>query len=116
MSSDYYLYCVILNNCPYSEAAHQLLNSYTNIKKEFTFVEQSEKEKYKTEKINTFPQIYLKKYNSNGTQLIGGYDSIKNFFNQFYGNYDKEKLKNYLLNNKSWSKKSTLRLIELINS
>ena len=50
MSSEYYLYCVILKNCPYSEAAHSLLNSYTNIKKEFTFVNHDDKENYKTEK------------------------------------------------------------------
>ena len=116
MSSDYYLYCVILKNCPYSEAAFSLLNSYNNIKKEFTFVEQNNKEIYKTEQIKTFPQIYLKKYNSNGTQLIGGYSNIKNMFDQFYGNYDKKILRIFLDENKSWSKKTTLRLIELINS
>ena len=116
MSSDYYLYCVILKNCPYSEAAFSLLNSYNNIKKEFTFVEQHNKENYKTEQINTFPQIYFKKYNSNGTQLIGGYSDIKLFFDKFYGNYDKSMLKIFLDENKSWSKKSSLRLIELINS
>lgn len=116
MLSDYYLYCVILKNCPYSEAAYDLLSKYKNIKKEFTFVEQHNKENYKTEKIKTFPQIYLKKYNSNGTQLIGGYDSIKNVFNQFYGKYDKNNLKVFLNDNQSWNKKTTLRLIELINN
>jgi glutaredoxin len=116
MSSEYYLYCVILKNCPYSEAAHTFLNSYNNIKKEFTFINQNEKENYKTKKINTFPQIYLKKYNSNGTQLIGGYTEIKNFFNEFYGKYNNDIITKFLSNNNLWSKKTTLRLVELINS
>ena len=115
MLTDYYLYCVILKNCPYSEAAYSLLNTYEKINKEFTFVTQDDKENYKTDKIKTFPQIYLKKYNSNGTQLIGGYSEIKSIFDQFYGKYDKNNLKKFLSDNNNWSKKTTLRLIELIN-
>ena len=83
MLNDYYLYCVVLKNCPYSQAAHELLNSYKNIKKDFTFIERSEMENYKTELINTFPQIYLKRYNTNGTKLIGGYTDFKNIIDTF---------------------------------
>ena len=116
MSNDYYLYCVILKNCPYSQAAHELLNSYKNIKKDFTFIERSEMENYKTELINTFPQIYLKRYNTNGTKLIGGYTDLKNIIDTFKDNITKESIQNFIKNNSSWNKKSLLRLIELINS
>jgi len=115
MSNDYYLYCVILNNCPYSQAAYELLNSYKNIKKDFTFIERSEMENYKTDLINTFPQIYLKRYNTNGTKLIGGYTEFKNIIDTFKNKIDKESIKNFIKNNSSWNKKSLLRLIELIN-
>ncbi len=116
MSSDYYIYSVILKGCPYSEAAHTFLNSYNNIKKEFSFINQDDKEKFKTDKINTFPQIYLKKHNSNGSHLIGGYTEIKNFFDKFYGKYDNKLITTFLNDNSSWTKKTTLRLVELINS
>ena len=116
MTNDYYLYCVILENCPYSDAANELLNSYKNIKKEVTIIKRSEKDKYKTDVINTFPQIYLKRYNTPGTKLIGGYTDIKYIINTFRNNTDKTYMTNYLNNNNSWNKKTLLRLIQLINT
>ncbi len=116
MSGEYYLYCVILRDCYFSNQAHKLLDSHKNIKKEIVIIEQEHKEKYKTDQIKTFPQIYLKKNNANGTQLLGGYSELQNFINKFYGNYNKQYLKDFLDQNNNWSKKSTLRLIELINS
>jgi glutaredoxin len=115
MENNYYLYCVILKNCPYSQAAYELLNLKKNIKKEFTFINRSEMDNYKTEFINTFPQIYLKRYNTNGTKLIGGYTELKNIFDKFENDIDKKNIKIFLENNISWNKKSLLRLIELIN-
>lgn len=119
MSSDYYLYCVILKDCGYSEAAHNLLKTYPKIKKEFTFVERTNMEKYKTDKINTFPQIYLKRYNTNGTHLIGGYSEFKNIIDTFSTDMDKDtytkKINKYISDNKGWSRKTLLRVIELIN-
>jgi glutaredoxin len=116
MSSNYYLYGVILDGCPYSIGAKNFLDNYTNIEKEYIIINQTEKEKYKTEQINTFPQIYLKKKNTNGTQLIGGFDDIKNVFNLFYGKYEKKTLEKFSKKYMSISKRSALRLIELINS
>ena len=114
----YYLYCVILEDCGYSNAAKELLNSHQQLKnkKEFTIVKRKDIEKYKTDEIQTYPQIYLKKQGSNDTQLIGGYTDIKNIFDTFYNNFNKEDLKIFLNNNKSLSKKGLLRLIELINA
>jgi len=116
MLSNYYLHLVILKGCPYSESASKLLNSYKNIKKEYTFIERNDIEKYKTALISTYPQIYLKRYNTNGTQLIGGYSDIKKIIDAFNKKYDKETMNNYLNENKNISRKSMLRLIELLNT
>ena len=114
--SNYYLYCVILEDCPFSIEAKKLLDSHNKFKKEINIIKYNDKEKYKTELINTFPQIYLKKYGSKGSQLIGGYTDIQYIFNKFYGKYNNNEVESFLTNNKSWSKKGFLRLIELINS
>jgi hypothetical protein len=118
--SDYYLYAVILKNCPYSIAGQELINSFNYIKKDFSIIETNEKEKYKTEYISTFPQIYLKRVNTNGTQLIGGYSDFKSIVDTFYHNTDNERIENkvndFLKKNSSWNKKSFLRLIELIHN
>ena len=117
MSSNYYLHCIILKKCPFSEAAYSLIKSNDHIKTEYTFINYTDKEKYKTENINTFPQIYLKKINSNGSQLIGGYNEFKNLFNFFYNNYNNKLLEEFKKNNNiKWSNKTLLRLIELINT
>jgi len=114
--SNYYLHAVILVGCPYSAAAQELLKNKSNIKTKFTFVNYENKENYKTEEIKTFPQIYLKKNNSNGSLLIGGYDKLKNIFETYYKEkYSLDKINNYIKDNNNWSKKSLLRLIELIN-
>jgi glutaredoxin len=116
MQNDYYIYAVILKNCPYSSAAYELLNSFKNIKKEFTFIRREEMDSYRTEDISTFPQIYLKRENSKGNKLIGGYDDLKRIKDTFYNKMNEKDLKSYLSNNNSWNKKTLLRLIELINS
>lgn len=111
--SNYYLHSVILKGCPYSNAAHELL---TNIS-EFTFVDYNNKDKHKTSDISTFPQIYLKRKDSNGSLLIGGYDNIKEMYDLFHKKeYSETNINKFIENNKNWSKKSLLRFIELINS
>ena len=117
--NNYYLHSIILDNCPFSSAANDLLNNYfknklSNFK--FTFVNNQNKENYKTNDINTFPQIYLKRKNKNGSLLLGGYDDLKEFFDTFYKTKYNDKSINQFINKKKWSKKSTLRLIQLINS
>lgn len=117
--SDYYLYAVILKNCPYSSAGYELINSFKYIKKDFSIIESHEKDNYKTESIKTFPQIYLKRYNTKGTQLIGGYTEFKSIIDTFYNSTTKN-IKNtvsdFLKKNSSWNKKSFLRLIELLHN
>jgi glutaredoxin len=113
--NNYYLYAIILEGCPYSKKAEELLNSYNNLEKNIITISYSDKEKYKTNEINTFPQIYLKKKNSNGNLLLGGYSDLKDFYNNFYKKtYSENNVSNFI-NNKNWSKKAVLRLIELIN-
>ena len=114
--TNYYLHAVILAGCPYSLAAYELLNNKPNIKIKFTHINYENKDNYKTSDIQTFPQIYLKKNNTNGSLLIGGYNELKNMFNSFYKErYSSDKVNNYIKDNKNWSKKSLLRFIELIN-
>ena len=114
--SNYYFHAVILNNCPYSEATYNFLKNKKNVKSIFTNIDYTEKENYKTSSINTFPQIYLKKNNSNGSLLIGGYDDLMNIYDDFYEKkYSDNKITSFI-NKTNWSKKITLRLIELINS
>jgi glutaredoxin len=113
--SQYYLHLVVLENCPYSEAALSFLNNYKKIKTDITRINHSNKENYKTNDINTFPQIYLKKNGSNGSLLLGGYTELKKAFDLFYhSKYNHDNIKKF--KNKYWSKKSILRLIELINN
>lgn len=113
--SNYYINAVILDGCGYSKAAKDLLDKYPNINKKYIFVNYDEKDKYKTDLIHTFPQIYLKKQNSNNNLLLGGYSDLQNFMNTFYDKYDDKKINEFINNNSRWSKKGTLRLIELIN-
>lgn len=114
--SKYYINAVILNGCGYSKAANELLDKYPNIKKKYVFVNYDEKDKYKTELIQTFPQIYLKKENSNNNLLLGGYSDLENFINTFYGKYEDNTINEFMKKHPLWSKKGTLRLIELINN
>jgi glutaredoxin len=108
----YYLYIITLENCPYSIAALDLLNSL-NIKYKHLIVNQTNKEKYKTEEINTFPQIYLLK---NGTKLLlGGYSDLDEFINLFIKQkYNNKTILKFQQKYKLWNKKLILRLLEII--
>lgn len=81
-----------------------------------TWVNNTNKNKFKTEQIQTFPQIYLTKFNNKGNLLLGGYTELSDCINTFL----KKKLNNNdidnFINKTNWSKKSTLRLIQLINN
>ena len=111
--SDYYLKAVLLEGCPYSIAAKDLL-AVNKIPVKITNVNQTNKNQFKTNIISTFPQIYLCKYNNNGTQLLGGYDDLNDFISKFKGKYN-ENLIHEFMGKYSWSKKATLRMIQLIN-
>ena len=103
---------IVLENCPYSIAAVELLNNY-KIKFNKIIVSREEKEKYKTEEISTFPQIYIS--NNSEQILLGGYSDIEeivNIINQSK-NLDKIKKKLNIKYSKNVDKKIILRIIEL---
>jgi glutaredoxin len=100
---------ISLKNCPYSEAAKQLLDNY-KIKYKYILVNNidSEKIKYKNKNINTFPQIYY--FKKNKKKLIGGYDDLKFIIDIINDSKDINKiLKKY----NKWAKKDILRIIAL---
>lgn len=110
----YYIKAILLKNCSYSLAAYDLIKLH-KLPTEIIWVDINDKSKYKTDKIDTFPQIYLKKYNSNGNLLLGGYTELSDTISTLL----KQKLSTTtitnFMNKYNWSKKATLRLIELIN-
>jgi glutaredoxin len=108
----YYLYIITLESCPYSIAALELLDSL-NIKYKQLKVTDLNKKKYKTEEINTFPQIYLVK--NNKKLLLGGYSDLKKFIDIFKNKkYNKQNILNFENEYKLWNRKSILRLLEII--
>ena len=112
--SDYYITAILLEGCKYSINAKQLLEN-NNINAEIINVNQNNKENYKTNEIKTFPQIYLCKYNNKGTQLLGGYTELYEFISDFKNKQlNLDKVSSFEKKNK-WSRKATLRLIQLIN-
>jgi glutaredoxin len=108
----YYLYIITLESCPYSIAALELLDSL-NIKYKQLKVTDLNKKKYKTEEINTFPQIYLVK---DGTKLLlGGYSDLNEFINLFIKQkYNNKTILKFQQKYKLWNRKSILRLLEII--
>ena len=101
------LKAVILEGCPYSIAAVELLNTH-NIKFKKIIVNQQTKHKYKTDKIDTFPQIYLNNI------LIGGYDITKELLEKINNSNNLNELKNELkIKFNNFNNKEILRLVEL---
>lgn len=112
----YYIKAILLDNCKYSIAANELLILHVNIINcQIINVNASNKLEYKTNQINTFPQIYLCKDNTFGSLLLGGYEELSNFISTFKGNnLNNDNIKQFM-NKYKWSKKATLRLIQIIN-
>lgn len=112
--SGYFIKAILLDGCPYSQSAFQLLKIH-NIPNKIITVNQDNKAIYKTDNINTFPQLYLNKYNSNGSLLLGGNDELSEFITNFKGQkYSEENVEKYM-KKYNWSKKAILRLVQLIN-
>lgn len=112
--SDYYLNVVLLENCVYSKQAVELLHANNIVFNSIT-VDNLNKNDFKTQNISTFPQIYLRKRNNNGSQLLGGFDDLSHFMSEFKNKkYDEEKIQKFI-STYGWSKKATLRLVQLIN-
>jgi glutaredoxin len=108
----YVLKVIVLENCPYSMAAVELLNNY-NIKFKQINVNHNTKHKYKTDKISTFPQVYIIDKN-NDNLLIGGYSDIEEIINIINKNKNLTNIKNKI--NKKYThfdNKIILRIIEI---
>ena len=116
--NNYYLTCILLKDCPYSISANNLLKEY-KINSHVVWINNTnkkEKEKYKTDKISTFPQIYLKKKNTVGNILIGGYSELKTLVDLVYKKSVNDDNINIIMNKYNYSKKTCLRIIQLINN
>ena len=112
----YKLKVIVLENCPYSIAAVELLNNY-NIKFNKKLVKQNNKEQFKNSNISTFPQIYI--INDKKEILLGGYSDLEEIINIINSSKDldiiKEKLDNKYPNHKNIHK-NILRIIEIFVS
>jgi len=109
----YYIQLNSLIGCPYSSESENLLKT-NKINFKSIHISPSEKHLYKNDQINTFPQIYLKKYNSKGQLLLGGNSDFKEILNLKNKNLS---IQLHALNQKypRFSKKTKLRIIELFN-
>lgn len=107
----YYLEINSLEGCPYSQEVNALVKSH-NINANINRISYNEKHLYKNNIISTFPQVYLKKYNSAGSVLLGGNSDFKEILSMNNKTLD---LQLKLLSNKykNISKKTQLRIIEL---
>jgi glutaredoxin len=113
--NNYYIKAVLLENCSYSKKASDLLKEH-NIEHIQVDVNPNTKNNYKTPLIDTFPQIYLCKHNALGTQLLGGHDDLASFIKNFKKpDLDSNKITVFMKQYK-WSRRGTLRLIQIINN
>lgn len=110
----YYLKIITLEKCQYSDKVIELLDinkiEYKNKK-----INNINKNIYKNSLIDTFPQIYLKKNNTKGSLLLGGYSDLIYCLNLFKDNDNDNDNKKIFIDKYKWSDKATTRLIELIN-
>ena len=112
--SNYYIFAVLLQGCPYSNKAHVLLK-INNIKHQVEIVTSENKEKFKMENFSTFPQIFLKKEGSIDSLFLGGCSDLENFINTFKNNEYNNANIDIFKNKYNWSRKAILRFIQLIN-
>jgi glutaredoxin len=112
--NNYIIKAILLEGCPYSNSANSLLDIHS-LSVEKTWVNQSNKEHYKTNEINTFPQLYLKKFNNKGSILLGGYQELSDFVSTFLKQKYSDDNVNHWMNKLNWSKKAVLRMIQLVN-
>ena len=105
----YYLDVISLEGCPYSSSAEELLK-FKKVNFKLTKVKYNE--------ISTFPQIYLKKKESSGKLLIGGYDELKEIYNKIVTSKTIDSMVNSLgkLFGSNFNKKIILRLVELLSN
>ncbi len=113
----YYIDVISLEGCPYSSSAEELL-ILKKVNYKLTKVKYDEREMHKNDEIATFPQIYLKKKNSSGKILIGGYDNLKDIYNKIATNKSIDSLVKSLSKSVAgnFNKKTILRLVELLTN
>lgn len=109
----YSLKTIILEDCPWSKALNELLK-IKKIKSKIIIVNSTTKAKYKTDIIDTFPQLYLV---DKDDYLIGGYTETKrllDIINENKPNIDiiKSKFKENLSN---FNDKMILKLMILLS-
>jgi hypothetical protein len=110
----YFIKAILLEDCPWSISANKLLGDLS-IPCTIHWITQTNKVQYKNEQIDTFPQIYFKKYGSHGNLLIGGYQDLSELVNDFFKQkFDNNKV-NAWMSKLTWTKKTILRLIQVIN-
>lgn len=112
LQSEYFIKAILLENCNFSDYTIELLK---NIPHKIIYIDdQNNKYRFKYNSIDTFPQIYLNRYNTKGNLLLGGYNDLKQFIFNFKNDINDTKINNFM-KKYNWSRKATLRLIELIN-
>lgn len=113
----YYLEIFSLDGCPYSKAANDLLLKH-KINLNLINISYENRDKFKNEKINTFPQIFLKKRNRSSGLLVGGFDELNEATFIIENNLSNDELsdtKNLLKNVfvEDFSDRAILRFIQL---
>ena len=111
----YYLSINSLEGCPFSIGVESLLQQHDKIPNEINKISQLEKHRFKNDDISTFPQVYLKKYNSKGSILLGGNSDFKELLEiSKIPNLDIQ-LEKLTKKYPRISKKVKLRIIEIFN-
>lgn len=115
--SDYYIHAVLLHGCSYSNKAYELLKN-NNIKNIVEIVPRENKEKFKMDGYDTYPQLFLKREHSKESLFLGGYDDLKNFMDKIknHPNDLKNNINYFQSKHREWSDKAVLRLIQLMIS
>jgi len=113
--SKYYFHVVALTGCDYSMSAIKLLDEF-KIKYTVQYVDEHNKEKFKLENYFTFPQIFLRKYNSVESLFFGGYNDLQNLIKTFKNKkYNQTDIDKFREKYKQLSKIAVLKLILLIS-
>lgn len=103
---------IVLENCPYSIAALELLTNY-NIEFDKKVVNNKNKHECKTDKISTFPQIYMVNENKEEI-LLGGYSDIEEIINIINSSTNINAIKKEIKTKYSYiNNKQILRIIEI---
>ena len=106
---------IVLENCPYSIAASELLSNY-KIKFDKIMVNNNNKQEYKTDKISTFPQIYMINQDKEEI-LLGGYSNIEEIINIINSSTKINVIKKEIKTKYSYiNNKQILRIIEIFGS